>query len=223
MAVQTGTAARVIRAWHRPRPHSRRNRQIGPLVESLEGRLVLSGVSPTNPVPVALGSVANPDPGPSGLAFQQVVVSQTTTLQSLGDSYREVQAVGAQFARRGAVAIDSLNAELSQSQSRHDADAISSAIRRDRDLFGLGEAAVTHETKGLNVDRGLEDQQAASAEIDIVNGAFTKLSKLVQPDQSTGIDISRSAKRSTNAIVSELDKLGDQLISNVPARTSVTT
>jgi hypothetical protein len=67
------------------------------------------------------------------------------------------------------------------------------------------------------VDRGLEDSEAANAEVDIVNGAFTKLSTLVQPDQSTGIDISRSAKRSTNALVSELDKLGDQLISTIPA------
>jgi hypothetical protein len=217
MAVLTGTGVRLIRAWHRPRPHSRRNRrsrQFGPLVEGLEGRLVLAGVAPTNLVPVGPESVGNPNPGPSGLAFQQVVDSQTTTLQSLGDSYREVQAAGAQFARRAAVAINGLNAELSQSQSRHDTDAITSAIRRDRDLFGLGEAAVTHETKGLNVDRGLEDQQAASAEVDIVNGAFTKLSQLVQPDQSTGIDISRSAGRSTNALVRELDKLGDQLISN---------
>jgi hypothetical protein len=226
MDVQSGTGGRLIRAWHRLRPHSRRNRRsrrIGPRVEGLEGRLVLAGVSPTNPVPVAAEFVANPNPGPSALAFQQVVKSETTTLQSLGDSFREVQAAGAQFARSAAVAIDSLNAELSQSPSRHGTPAITSAIRRDRDLFGLGEAAVTHETKGLNVDRGLEDSEAASTKVDIVNGAFTKLSALVQPDQITGTDLSRSARRSTNALVRELDKLGDQLISAIPARTSVTT
>jgi hypothetical protein len=220
MAVQTGTGARLIRAWHGLRPHSRRNRrsrQIGPLVEGLEARLVLAGVAPANPALVRPDSVANPNPGPSGLAFQQVVESQTTTLQSLGDSVREVQAAGSQFAHSADVAIASLKAELSQSPSRHDTHAINSAIRRDRDLVGLGEAAATHETKGLDVDRGLEDSEAASAEVDIVNGAFTKLSALVQPDQSTGTDISRSAKRSTNAIVSEIDKLGDQLISTVPA------
>jgi hypothetical protein len=111
MAVQTGTGARLIRAWHGLRPHSRRNRrsrQIGPLVEGLEARLVLSSVSPANPALVGPDSVANPDPGPSGLAFQQVVVSQTTTLQSLGDSVREVQAAGSQFARSADVAIASL-------------------------------------------------------------------------------------------------------------------
>src|SRR5271166_5749937 len=152
MAVQTGTGARLIRAWHQPRPHSRRNRrsrQIGPLVERLEGRLVLAGVSPTNPVPVGPDSVGNANPSPAGLAYQQSVESQTTTLQSLGDSYREVRAAGAQLARRATVAIDNLNAELSQSQSRHDADAIAAAIRRDRDLVDQGGAAATRETHGL--------------------------------------------------------------------------
>jgi hypothetical protein len=223
MEVQTGTGAQRIRAWNRPRPHSRCNRQIRPIVEGLEGRLVLAGVSPANPVPVGPESVGNPDPGPSGLAFQQAVDSQTTTLQSLGASVREVQAAGGQLARGAAVAIDGLKAELSQSQSRHDTHAITSAIRRNHDLVGLGAAAVGHETKGLNVDRGLEDQEATNAEVDIVNGAFTKLSQLVQPDQSTGTDISRSAQRSTNALVRELNKLGDQLISAIPVRTSVTT
>jgi hypothetical protein len=226
MAVQTGTVARLIRAWHRTRPHSHRNRrcrQIRPLVEGLEGRLVLAGVSPTNSVPVGPDSVGNANPGPAGLAYQQAVESQTTTLQSLGDSYREVQAAGAQFARCAAVAIDSLIAELSQSQSRHDADVITAAIRRDRNLVDLGGSAATREAHGLDVARGLADQQATTAESDIVNVLFTTLSKLVQQDQSTGTAISRSGRRSANALVRELHKLGDQLISAVPVRTPVTT
>jgi len=222
MAAQTGVGARLTGAWHLPRPHfrrDRRRRQIGPVVEALEGRLVLAGTSPTNPVPIG----PNPDgtPNPLGAAYQQVVAIQTTTLQSLGDSYREVQAAGAQFASRAAVAIDKLNAELCQSKSQHDADAIAAAIRRARDLLDLGGADAAREEQGLDVARGLADQQANTDEIDIPNGLYTNLAKLVQQDQSTGTAISRSGRRSGNALVRDLNKLGDQLTSTIPVRTSV--
>ena len=55
MAAQTGAGARLTGAWQRPHPHirrERRRRQIAPVVEALEGRLVLSGTLPTNPVPI---------------------------------------------------------------------------------------------------------------------------------------------------------------------------
>ena len=55
MAAQTGADARLTGAWQRPHPHfrrERRRRRIGPVVEALEGRLVLAGTSPTNPVPI---------------------------------------------------------------------------------------------------------------------------------------------------------------------------
>ena len=109
MAARTGAGARLTGAWHRPRPHPRRDRrrrQIGPVVEALEGRLLLAGTSPTNPVPIGAKPDGTPTPHQLGAAYQQVVAIQTTTLQSLGDSYREVQAAGAQFASRAAVAID---------------------------------------------------------------------------------------------------------------------
>ena len=146
---------------------------------------------------------------------------QTTTLQSLGDSYREVQAAGAQFASRAAVAIDELNADLSQVKSQHEADAIAAAIRRDRDLLDLGGADAAREEQGLDVARGLADQQANTDEIDIPNGLYTNLAELVQQDQSTGTAISRSGRRSANALVRDLNKLGDQLISTISVRTSV--
>jgi hypothetical protein len=137
MAAQTGTGTRLTGAWHRPRPHSRRERrrrQIGRVVESREGRLVLASTSPTNLAPIGHIPDGTSNPRPPGLAYQQVVAVQTTTLQSLGDSYREVQAAG---------------------------------------------------------------------------------------DQSTGTAISRSGRKSANALVRELHKLGNQLTSTVPVRTSV--
>ena len=224
MAAQTGPDARLMRAWQRPHPHirrERRRRQIGPVVEALEGRLVLAGTSPTNPVPVGPKLDGTRNPGPGGEAYQQVVAIQTTTLQSLGDSYREVQAAGAQFASRAAVAIDQLNAELRQNKSQRDADAIAAAIHHDRDLLDLGGADVVREEQGLDVARGLADQQATTDEADTLNGLFTTLAKLVDQDQSTGTAISRSGRRSENALVRELNKLGDQLTSTIPARISV--
>jgi hypothetical protein len=200
---------------------NRRRRQVRAVVEALEDRLVLAGTTPTNPVPIGPKPEGTPNPQPLGAAYQQVVAIQTTTLQSLGDSYREVQGAGALFASRAAVALDKLNAELCQSNSQRHADAIAAAIRRDRDLFDLGGADAAREEQGLDVARGLADQQANTDEIYIPNGLFTNLAELVQQDQSTGTAISRSGRRSENALVRELNKLGDQLTSTTPLRTSV--
>jgi hypothetical protein len=223
MATQTGACARLTGAWQPPHPHSRRERrrrQIAPVVEALEGRLVLAGTSPTNPVPIGPKPDGTPNPRPAGVAYQQIVAAQSATLQSLGDSYREVQAAGTQFASRAVVAIDQLNAVLRQSQSQHDADAIAAAIGRDRDLLDLGGADAAREEQGLDVARGLADQQANTDEIDILAGLSTKLA-LVQQNQSTDTAISRSGQRSENALVRELNKLGNQLTSTIPERTSV--
>jgi hypothetical protein len=223
MAAQIGASARLTGAWQRLHPHSRRERrrrQIAPIVEALEGRIVLAGTSPTNPVPIGPKPDGTPNPGPAGVAYQQIVAAQSATLQSLGDSYREVQAAGTQFASRAVVAIDQLNAVLRQSQSQHDADAIAAAIGRDRDLLDLGGADAAREEQGLDVARGLADQQANTDEIDILAGLSTKLA-LVQQNQSTDTAISRSGQRSENALVRELNKLGNQLTSTIPARTSV--
>jgi hypothetical protein len=58
-------------------------------------------------------------------------------------------------------------------------------------------------------------------EIDIPNGLITNLAELVQQDQSTGTAISRSGRRSANALVRELNKLGEELTWTIPLRTSV--
>jgi hypothetical protein len=217
MAGQTAPAARLTGAWRRPYPHirrDRRRRQIGPVVEALERRLPLAGTSPSNAVPIGAKPDGTVNPRALGAAYQQVVAIQTTTLQSLGDSYRKVQAAGAQFASRAAVAINELKAELSQVRGTHESDAIGGAIGRDLNLLDRGGAAVSREEQGLDVARGLADQQANSSEIDIVDGLLTALPDLVQQNQSTGTAISRSGQRSANALIRELKKLGFQLISS---------
>jgi hypothetical protein len=219
MAAQTWPEARLMRAWQRPHPHirrERRRRQIAPVVEALEGRLVLAGTSPTNPVPIGPKPDGFSNPPPAGVAYQQVVAVETTTLLSLGDSYHKVQAAGARLANRAVVAIDQLDAVLRQSHSRRDAHAIAAAIRRDRDLLDLGGADAAREEQGLDVAHGLADQQANTDEIDIPNGLFTNLAELVQQDQSTGTAISRSGRRSANALVRELNKLQSGVVTIVP-------
>lgn len=224
MAAHTGTGARLAGNWHRPRPQPRRDRRrrpIRPAVEALEGRIVLAGSSPANPVPNGLTPGGTPNPQTLGAAYQQVVAIEITTLRSLGDAYREVQAVGAQFASRAGAAIDELNAELRQSQSAHDADAITARIRRDRDLLAVAGADAAREEQGLDVARGVVDQQANTDEIYIPNGLFTTLGELVQQDQSTNSAISRSAQRSESGFVRAINNLGDQLTSTLPVPTSV--
>jgi hypothetical protein len=87
-------------------------------------------------------------------------------------------------------------------------------------LLDLGGADAAREEQGLDVSRGLADQQANTDEIDILAGLSTKLA-LVQQNQSTDTAISRSGRRSESALVRELNKLGNQLTSTIPARASV--
>ena len=226
MATRTRAGVRPTGAWHLPGPHARRDRrrrQIAPVVEALEGRIVMAGISPASPALVGRKAGGAPNAHQLGAAYQQVVAIQTTTLQSLGDSFREVQAADAQFASRTAIAIDKLNAELRQSKSRHNAHAIVAAIRRDRHLFGLGEADVARQERGLDVARGLAVQQANTDKTDIPNSLFTNLAELVQQNQSTGIAIARSGRRSKNALVRELNQLGNQLISTIPGPNAMLT
>ena len=220
MAARSGASAPLTAPCLLRHPHLRGDRrrwQIGLVVEALEGRLLLAGTSPTNPMAIGPKTTGTTTLQQLGAAYQQVVAIQTVTLQSLCDSYREVQTAGAQFASRTAVAIDELNADLSQVKSRHQAEAIAAAIRRDRHILNLGGARAARVEQGLNVARGIADQQANTDKSDIPNSLFTSLTELVRQDRSTGTAISCSGRRSANALVRKLNGLGDQLISTIPA------
>lgn len=216
MAAQSGAGATLTAAWPLPRPHFRRDRhrrQIGPVVEALEGRLLLAGASATNPAPLGPRPAAAPTSQQLGAAYQQVAAVQVATLHSLGDSYRDVQSAGAQLARRAAAAIDELKVEQGQVKSQRQADAVAAAIRRDLHLLDLGGADAARVEGGLDLARGIEDQQANTDEIYIPDGLFTKLTELVQQDRSTGTATSRTGRRAANALARKLNGLGDQLTS----------
>ena len=142
-------------------------------------------------------------------------------MRSLGDSYRKVQAAGSQFANRAVVAINQLQAVLRKAITRAIHMRSAAAIRRDQDLLDQGESDVAREKQGLDVARGLADQQANSDKFNIPNGVFTNLAALVQQNQRTGTAISRSGRRSANALVRELSKLGSRLITTKSLGASV--
>ncbi len=174
--------------------------------------MLLAGTSPTNPVPVAPRPTgAKPTPQQLGAAYVQVVTIQATTLQSLGNSDREVEAAGARLAGRTAVAIDGLTAELGTAKGQLQAGTINAAIRRDRHILNLGGAHADKVERGLETARQVEDQETNTAKIYIPNGLFTTLSELVQEAQTEGTAIARSGRRSAEAVIPKLDYLGDQL------------
>jgi hypothetical protein len=200
-------------------PRSKNGRR--PIIERLEGRclLTLNGIEATSAVPFGSRATASPaataTPHQLGAAYQQVVTIQTTTLRSLGDSYRAVQAAGTGLADRAAIAIEELFAELRRAKNLHQAESIAAAIRRDRHILNLGGARALGVEQGLDVARGVADQEATADKTDIPNGLFTNLTELVRQAQSTGAAISRSGRRSVIALERALDLLGDRLKSTI--------
>ena len=94
---------------------------------------------------------------------------QTTTLRSLGDSYREVEAAGAarQPDGRRDRRADRRAGPARGASSRHAVDA---AIRRDRHILNLGGAHASKVEQGLEAAQQVEDQEANTAKIYIPNG-----------------------------------------------------
>lgn len=169
------------------RPDRRRARLA---VEPLEGRMLLAGsTSPTNPVPIHPEPVGTPTPQQLGAAYRQVVAIQANTLKSLGVEYRRVEAAAAQVAA-----------------------GADHAIPRDRRIAEVGAAIASHAEEGLDIARGVEDQSANTDKIYIPNGLFTTLGQLVEQARTTGSNLTRSARRSTDAVVHKLNALGSQVV-----------
>jgi len=200
MADRSGFRAPPSAPWFRHRLRHRHR----PIFEPLEGRVVLSGISPANLIPISPQPVAPPSPRQLGAAYREVLAIQTTTLQSLGGSYRDVQAAAARFAGRAVAAIDGLTAE----HNLHNFVM----IQRDQRTFNQGGAIVAREEQGLDIARGVEDQTANTDKIYIPIGLYTTLEDLVQQSRSEGAGLARSGRRSANAVIVKLNELGDQLL-----------
>jgi hypothetical protein len=167
-----------------------------PAVESLEGRMLLAaGNSPTNPVPVHPEPVGTPSPKQLGDAYHQVEAIQASTLQALSAAHRRLYGAYDQFAARA-----------------------NPAVARDRAILQQGAELKSRAEQGLVVARGIEDQAANTDKIYIPQRLFTTLGSLVQQAQTTGANLARSARRSTDAVIQSLDVLGGQLVGTAGPR-----
>jgi hypothetical protein len=168
-----------------------------PAVESLEGRMLLAGsISPTSPVPIGPGPDAQPTQRQLGAAYQQVVEIQTTTLKALGTDYRRVEAAVAQLAARA---------------DHHTA--------RDRQILQQAAGTASRAKQGLDVARGVEDQYATRDKIYIPNRLFLLgLKAFLKSAETLSSILVGSARRSTNAVLFKLDRLGNHFVQSAAPR-----
>jgi hypothetical protein len=160
-----------------------------PAFESLEGRRLLAGSSsPTNPVPIHPEPIGTPTPEQLGAAYQQVEAIQAQTLQAIGAAHRRLYAAFDQVAARA-----------------------NPAVGRDRRILQQAAMMTARAEEGLVVARGVEDQAANTDKIYIPQRLFTTLESLVRQAETTGSNLARSARRSTDAVIHKLDLLGAHL------------
>lgn len=172
----------------------RRRRPAG---ESLEGRMLLAGSSsPTSPVLISPEPIDTPTPRQLGAAYREVVAIQASTLLSLGDAYRRVQAAEKQLAAR----------------ANH-------KTARDRRIVQLGADVASRAEQGLDIAQRIEDQAANSDKIYIPNGVFLSgLGNLVKTAQTLSQKLTNSAGRSTDAAIHKLNTLCKHLTSDTGPR-----
>jgi hypothetical protein len=185
--------SRPFRSRPSIRPDRHRLRATAPMLEPLEGRMLLArSSSATGAAPVD-----GPTPQQLGAAYRQVVQIQTSTLQALGNEYRRIEAAAAQLAARA-----------------------NPAIRRDRRILQQGAEIASRAEQGLDVARGVEDQNATKNKIYIPNHLFLfGLKAFLQSAQTLGTQLAGDARRSTNAAVRKLDALEAQLANPIAPRT----
>jgi len=163
------------------RSRDRATRGARPALEALEGRALLSSGarSPTNPEPIT-----QPTPQQLGAAYRDALALQESTDQAIqADHHLLYDAYG------------------------HLAATANPSNPRDRRILAKGAAIVARQERGLVVARGVEQLNAVTEKMYIPQRLFTTLPDLVKQDQSVADDIVRSARRSTEAAVRELDAL----------------
>jgi hypothetical protein len=167
-----------------------------PAVESLEGRMLLAGSSSDRSVPIGPGPDAEPTSQQLGAAYRQVLEIQTTTLKALGTDYRRIEAAAAQLAAR-----------------------LDHHTGRDLQILQQGAGIASRAEQGLDVARGVEDQYATRDKIYIPNRLFLLgLKAFLKSAQTLSSILVGSARRSTDAVVFKLDRLGNQLVESAEPR-----
>jgi hypothetical protein len=172
-------------------------RRIRPAVESLEGRALLAvATSPTSPVPVHPEPITDPTNEQLGAAYRQILTIQESTYQGISSAHRRL------YAAYG-----------------HLAALANPAVARDRRILQQGADLTARAEQGLVVARGVEDQTANMDKIYIPNNLFLSgLDAFVREAQTTGSNLVRSARRSTDAVVRQLDALAARLADHAGPR-----
>ncbi len=85
------------------------------------------------------------------------------------------------------------------------------AVARDRAILQRGTELRDRVEQGLVTARGVEDLTAYTDKTYLPNGLFTTPQQLVAEARTTGNNVARSAARSTDAAIHELDVLGSSL------------
>lgn len=168
-----------------------------PAVESLEARALLAApTSPSSPVPVHPEPVSKPTPQQVGAAYREVVAIQSGTLRAISAAHRQLYA-----------AYDELAARANPN------------IGRDRIIRQQAADLTLREEQGLMAARGVAELDAYTDKLYIPLGLYTSLPSFVKQDQATGANLDRSARRSVDAAVRELDALRVQLVSSTSSST----
>jgi hypothetical protein len=162
-----------------------------PALESLEGRLLLTGASSRTST-LLINSEPTIDtatPQQLGAAYHQVVAVQTRTLLALGNDYRRVQATATQLAA-----------------------AANQAIARNRHIVQVSGEIASRFEQGLDIARGIEDQAANRDMIYIPAGLYPSgLGNLVKVAETLSQELSYYARRSTDGVIHKLHTLSEQL------------
>jgi hypothetical protein len=168
-----------------------------PAVESLEWRTLLAGSnSPTNPVPIHPEPIGKPTPRQLGAAYHQIEAIQAEILQAISAAHRRLYAAYGQLAARA-----------------------NPAVGHDRRILQQGADLTARQEQGLVVARGVEDQAANTDKIYIPNDLLPSgLGAFVKQSQTTGSNLARSARRSTDAVIHKLNTLTEQLVDGAGSR-----
>jgi hypothetical protein len=133
-----------------------------------------------------------------GVAWQEVLNSQTETHQALGRSYRQVEAESTQFA---AICAGALNS----------ASSGGAVYAKDLKILERGQSDATGVLQALLVARRVEDQGIAGYQADLQNGLYTSPKEIVNEATNAGTTFARQGNARARELARELDYLAEQL------------
>jgi hypothetical protein len=169
-------------------------RRTRPAVEPLEGRALLAVATSPNSH-VHSEPITHPTNEQLGAAYRQILTIQENTYQVISAAHRRL------YAAYG-----------------HLAALANPAVAHDRRILQQGADLTARTEQGLVVARGIAQLNAYTDKIYIPQALYTTLGSLVKTAQTNGNNIVRSARRSTDAAIGQLDALAAHLVGDAGLR-----